>query len=244
MPRLLVSLALLLALPLAAPAQGYYQPHTVYQPPAAYAPPHHVTIVTENQAIVPIQVPSTLLLNIEGQPAPPPVTVSPAALEKVRQEKESQAEEARQKQAEKDDALKRLEDKFDQLVTQMGKSGRLPPPENLELPPPIPGIGDAEEPPKIRPRAEIRKPVPAPPITAIAAVLKTSCYDCHTSKKARGDVVLFNDLGQFEPSVSMGDVWAQVEHNDMPPGNKKKVPAAGREVLRQAAEAEKSQAKE
>ncbi len=51
---------------------------------------------------------------------------------------------------------------------------------------------------------------PAPAIAEIAALAQQHCAQCHSGSKARGDVVLFDGLGRYDPQVSPGAILAAV----------------------------------
>ena len=199
-------LVLFLAGAAGASACDFYQP--VYRPsytptyhPTYQEPYHPVKIYVATPLVVPVAVNAATFVNLTPPPAPPPVTLSPALLQRTQQAQTARAGSAQ------DARLDRMEKMLLRMAAPQTEAditppARLPgeasggrqPPDNAGTPQ---RQGPEQPPadPDIRPPQQDNRQAA---LGYVAGLFTRKCAQCHTGPKGRGGVQLFNAQGELD----------------------------------------------
>lgn len=172
-----------------------------------YGHSHHANYVRTETVIVPVVVPTTAYINLAAPAYPAVTTISPSAFER-----------ATKQAAEGNDELTRRLDALDAKLAQIVSPSA---PAKLKL----------NAPPKLKLKVTTEKIT----LAQVAGIFSQHCASCHTGTKAEENtgVQIFNDSGEYEPSVPVGTLVAAVTRtrNPMPKGPNK-VPLSQQRILK------------
>ncbi len=164
----------------------------------------YVKVFVSETVFVPVPLPVQLLVNIAPPEVLPPVTYSPGALAKARDEGQ--------------DRLANLEAAIARMEALL--AGRTEGAQDLDLPPIPASARGADK--GVDKDGKTTPPAQSIAVGSVPAMLKRSCAQCHSGTSARGDFVLFDARGNFSlPPEDRGQVYTAVKGDRMPKGPSK-----------------------
>lgn len=188
----LLAATICLAVAVVADAQSYGRYGTYGGSGHHYPYAHAHKIVVAETLVVPVVVPGTAFINVAAPAYPAAVTISPSLFQQTQQQ-------AQTKDAALQKRLDALDAKLNLLLAPAQQADRAGPPK-LRLPP--------QSAQKVS-------------LQQVAAIFDQHCASCHTGANSEKGVAIFNDRGEYEPSVSVNRLIDAALDGRMPKGPNK-----------------------